>query len=339
MNSRRGFTLVELLAMIGILGVLVALLLPAVQSARESARRTSCGNNMRQLAVAVLSYESTHGTLPPAGMTNTPDIVNGACNLHGDHATDGSVNYAPWTVRILPNMDDLARYQQYDLTETGNTTAAFSATTNSPHGAGNKGVQFKANPLYKCPSDPSATSPANSFILSYLAVTGGGPSSAATCNGGSWLLFSNGLFRNNVAMRVAAATDGLSNVFALGETRYPTQWIYRNPGWSSHRAVGWDAGLIRWGTHGSYYYSGVGATYNQINYSPCDPQRYDQNIPGCPVDYMRQQSFGSHHPGGCFFSTADGAIRFVSDTIDITAFRSLGIRNDGLPLGDLWNYQ
>lgn len=294
---------------------------------------------MRQLTIAALQYEATHGALPPGGMSNTPDIVNGACNLYGDHVTDGSVNYAPWTVRILPHMDELARYNQYDLTETGNTTAAFRATAQSPNGGGNGGVQFRANPAFKCPSDPSSSSPSNSFILSYLAVSGGGPTSAATCNGGSWLLFANGLFRNNIAMRAANATDGLSNVFALGETRYPLQWIYSNPGWSSARAVGWDAGLIRWGTHGSYYFSGVGATSNQINYSSCDPQKYDQSIPGCPPDYMRQQSFGSRHPGGCFFSMGDGAIRFVSDMIDITAFRSLGIRNDGLPLGDIGNYQ
>jgi hypothetical protein len=86
---------------------------------------------------------------------------------------------------------------------------------------------------------------------------------------------------------------------------------------------------------GSYFWANMGATYNGINYSNCDPQqRSSNNAVVCPTDYMLQQSFGSRHNGGCCFSMADGAVRFVNETIDINTFRSLGIRGDGLPVSN-----
>ena len=97
----RGFTLVELLVVIAIIGVLIALLLPAVQAAREAARKASCKNNLRQLGLAVLNYESTNGELPP-----------GYEYLAGD---EGNVRGYSWASRILPYLEQRALYDRIDF--------------------------------------------------------------------------------------------------------------------------------------------------------------------------------------------------------------------------------
>ena len=319
---RGGFTLVELLVVIAIIGTLVGLLLPAVQAARESARRSACSNNMKQISLACLNFESANKTLPPGGTTNTPvPLASGTCNTYVNHSSDGSTNYAPWTVRILPYLDDLARYNRYNL------TSGFACTTTSASGGGNNSAQFRTNPGFKCGSDPNATHP-GSFINNYLAVTGGGQASDAPCKASGWFWFDNGIFGTANARRMSQITDGSSKVFLLGETRYFVGWIYANPSWSSGRSTGWDSGVVRWGNPQSYFWANMGATYNGINYSSVDPTVYGT----AAADYMRQQSFGSRHSGGCYFSLADGAVRFVNDMIDVATFRHLGTCGDGLPV-------
>ena len=106
--STTGFTLVELLVVIAIIATLIGLLLPAVQSARESARRSSCSNKIRQLATALLTYESAQTQFPPGGTTT----VTNHCGLDGNTNNDAR---APWTVLILPAMEGQAQYDLYDL--------------------------------------------------------------------------------------------------------------------------------------------------------------------------------------------------------------------------------
>ncbi len=131
-----GFTLVELLVVIAIIGILIALLLPAVQAAREAARRMHCANNLKQIGLALLNYESQHGVFPPGGVTKTT-----TCNLSGSEADD---SMAPWTVVILPFLEDMARYKEYDL------RAAFAPTYRIT-GATNYSKQFKPNAKFECP--------------------------------------------------------------------------------------------------------------------------------------------------------------------------------------------
>ena len=319
-----GFTLVELLVVIAIIGTLVGLLLPAVQAARESARQSQCSNQLKQLALACHNFESANKTLPLGGKTNVQDLSGTTCLCETLDLRTTGTNFAPWTVRILPFMDNLAQYNKYDQNKAFVPTVVGTGNNNSS--------QFKPNPAYKCPSDPN-TAIGASYSNSYSAVTGGGKSTDAACGKSGWLWFENGVFANNIAIPISKITDGTSKVFLLGETRYAVQWIWSDPTWSSGRATGWDSGIIRWQNAGSYFWANMGATYNGINYSRCDPQqRSSNNAAICPTDYMLQQSFGSRHNGGCFFSMADGAVRFVNETIDINTLRSLGIRDDGLPV-------
>lgn len=128
-RSRRGFTLIELMVVIAIIGMLVALLLPAVQNARESARRAQCKNQMHQLGLALHSFESSHRSLP-AG--------NDATNLNG-HS---------WCTQILPFLDQAVLYNRYNWTKPWNDTSGVPGMTNYD-------VTQTTLPLFLCPSEPS----------------------------------------------------------------------------------------------------------------------------------------------------------------------------------------
>ncbi len=202
-----GFTLVELLVVIAIIGILVGLLLPAVQAAREAARRMSCQNNMKQLSLACLNYESAHKRLPPSAVVdfrlgNTAN--NGSWGVHG---------------RILPFLEQGNLYNQVDLSLGWDTQQVIS------------GLRI---PTYACPSDPGADDvrdPGQGRPLLY-----------PTCYGfsmGRYFVFNpqtrrggDGLFYPNSFTRLGGITDGLSSTLLAGEVRAWTPY-QRNGGPSS----------------------------------------------------------------------------------------------------------
>jgi prepilin-type N-terminal cleavage/methylation domain-containing protein len=300
--GRRAFTLVELLVVIAIIGILVALLLPAIQAAREAARRTQCVNNIKQLATAMHNYHDTYQMLP---------INYGGNNQYNNTATGKS-----WLIGVLPFIEQQTLYSQIDFTKAiGDNTAAANRTANTD-------IAEQAVKPFLCPSDGDAMNGVMGGranvggtwgINSYKAVAGGNwgwgdhnVSQAA----GRWGSQNNGLDRGNGIIcrngdnqlgnwtRFAHITDGTSLTFAVGESV---------PAWCQH--TWW------WWFNGSTATCGVPLNY-RIQYG--DPQ-----LKAWTGDWGRNYSFFSRHPGGAQFALCDASTRFISDSIDITLYRQL----------------
>ncbi len=308
--GRRGFTLVELLVVIAIIGILVALLLPAIQAAREAARRSQCSNKLRQLALAVHNYEDTHGNFPSGNLSRLPTNYDASdwCRTR-----PGSDSRASWTVLILPYLEETA---QYDLFEFG---AAFTSTSNVQGSTANHREFQTSNPAYQCPSDVNSRSTNNN--ISYYGVQGGGTSARCTSQSADRMFFTNGVLFHNSEIGFRDIRDGTSNVFLIGETKYALTSGGRGDG----IVTGWaSAGkLDGWGMPIT-----IAGAVLQINSFPRHGGEADT------LNYMTRL-FGSFHPGGCHFALCDASVRFVTDTIDINVYRQLAIRNDGLPSGGL----
>ncbi len=162
-TRKRAFTLVELLVVIAIIGILVALLLPGVQAAREAARRAQCQNNLKQAALACLNYESTNGTLPPGEVATADDEQR-------NNVKSG------WAIEILPYMEQQAVYDQYDFT--GNKS--YRSTGTNASGVSNVQASQTFLPELLCPSDalgntlitPQGETPRQFAPTTYKAVSG-----------------------------------------------------------------------------------------------------------------------------------------------------------------------
>ncbi|HTN75244.1 MAG TPA: DUF1559 domain-containing protein [Pirellulaceae bacterium] len=295
--TRRGFTLVELLVVIAIIGVLVALLLPAVQSAREAARRMQCTNHLKQLALAVHNYHGTFDAIP----------VSMGYGAEGARPT-ANPNGKGWIVSVLPHLEQQALYDQFSLGFAGNFTAGSGIKNPLCRDAMKTRVSF-----LNCPSDPSgrkivqtqAQWPSIDVALTnYKGVIGdtrmGGSSSAHqgtepdchstnNCNGS--------FYRNNYQDGISFASyrDGTSNTFLIGEDV---------PAENNHSTA--------------FYCNGDYAScHAPLNYFP---------KPSTPDTWPNVISFRSLHTGGGNFALADGSVRFVSDSINYTLYRGLSTK-------------
>jgi prepilin-type N-terminal cleavage/methylation domain-containing protein len=299
---RRGFTLVELLVVIAIIGVLVALLLPAVQAARESARRTQCGNNLRQIGLAFhLHHDTLHG-LPKGGLdwnpaTNTTrTMVNG---LPADYRTQ----QWGWGYQVLSFME------QENVWRLASDSEVFATRI----------------PTYFCPSRrrPITKDPQGAwgFTAPRAQSDYGGCAGAEKLNPPAGdTIPSEGhdgmVVRVNLPpMRFADVTDGLSNTVMLGEKRANTTFassaVYCDD--TQGYVSGWDNDCVRWGIF------------------PPEPDYKSPNA-GCflfPGNKSPGTQFGSSHFAGSQFCLGDGSIRFIGYTIEPAAFRALCTRNGG----------
>jgi len=313
-----GFTLIELLVVIAIIAILIALLLPAVQQAREAARRTQCKNNLKQLGLALHNYHDTFQTFPPGTVVfggAASSSSNTWCTTRFSGVNANDMPRAPWTVLILPYLDETPRYQAFNL------EAKFSIADTVPGLAQNVTQQKKGMPKYQCPSDPNSGPgvPNNN----YYAVMGGGQTAeCAPASNTNRVFFSNGIFFPNSRTRIGDITDGTTNVFMLGETKYHTLPAGRPDGY----AVYWASG--------TYFDSGSAAPWNmagallQINAIREDPSTHD-------MFGNATRLFGSKHVGGAHFVLGDGSVQFVSENVDLATYRQLAIRNDSLPVGGI----
>jgi prepilin-type N-terminal cleavage/methylation domain-containing protein/prepilin-type processing-associated H-X9-DG protein len=310
--KRAAFTLVELLVVIAIIGVLVALLLPAVQAAREASRRTSCMNNLRQLVLGLANYESSYEELPPAFQYS--DRENPATTVRP------GIN---WVTSILP------------FVEAGNVYDMFDQSQPVSH-MNNELARSQSLGFMRCPSDDRNTQPFNSGLRSmgdnwargnYGCNAGNGPSIRNWRNGiwgpeseGWQSDLHRGVMGPNVSMPLKRITDGLSNTMLLGELRAGLSEKDRRGVWALGSA---GASMIIW--------HGYGGDANGPN--ACFPNADD--VAGCEArltsDYQRecmpcyagdewndQAAARSTHPGGVHIGMADGSSRWISNFIETT---------------------
>lgn len=301
LNQKRqvGFTLVELLVVIAIIGVLVSLLLPAVQMARESARRTQCSNNLRQLGIAAHTFHDTMGFLPPAFIGDNSDTPNG---------------FATWAALILPYIEGSNQYAQWDVRyRVGDQNAAATQT------------QIKT---YICPSRPLPVLSVSDFSaaggsLSDYAASFGSEANYTSSNGalipntpyvaqdsaGKWYVT-----QWSGQTRLADLTDGTSSTFLFGEKHVRP---------SSLRGKNEDRSVFS-GVRNTHRRM-AGISPNGTNIRPLMPANAQATA-------LANSSFGGPHPNVCQFVFGDSSVRAVRTNIDLLTLTNLVVRNDGNPI-------
>ncbi len=327
-KRQAAFTLVELLVVIANIGILMALLLPAVQAAREAARRRQCANNMKQAALALHNYHSTFQRFPGIGPTS-----NTAFSVQA---------------QILPyaeqqNLVDLIDFQSPIYNGGGHAGPA----TIHPN---NEGAAQHLVPMFRCPSDGQTDlfdltdcNPAlgQAYRGTNLVVsTGSG-------RDGNWRISNrtDGLFYYGSATRFADMTDGTSNVVVFSETllgngisqnaEQPPARPHEMVAMQSSNAPNPNLWAITssptsWrGYRGYAWILGKAAATTFSTYSPPNPRHPD--AAWMAFGWFSARSF---HPGGVNVGLGDGSVRFVSDTIDLTTWHNLGSIADGQVLGD-----
>ena len=327
-RKSNGFTLVELLVVIAIIGILIGMLLPAVQQVREAARRTQCANNLRQIALALLSYESAHNEFPagrrgleapqPLHQANAPDVVG----------SDGT----SFLVTILPFVEQQNAHNDLNIElltlwgdGTGSLGVAWDPTSSSTENQAALNVISMQMPTYKCPSDntPDTTmwqGAGQASIREVEAATGSYAGCAGSHVTGAFLGLNQTVvkydndgilfFANTVC--IGEVSDGTSNTYIAGETIGGDHEIQNNI---------WSLNKHARSTHRM--------TVTPLNF----PVGINPGIAGAWFN-GRNGGFSSSHLGGANFAFVDGHIGFTAEDISSDVYLSQGTRNGGEVLNE-----
>jgi len=317
-----GFTLVELLVVITIIGILIALLLPAVQAAREAARKMQCGNNLKQLGIALHNYHYTNSQFPLGA-------VHGACSHWSIVDPD---DHGSFLVGLLPYLE---QQPLYDACDFKTNTAYYSRVGGTGPYVHEQWIStlicpsegrpqyLDGNPLYH--SAGSSTKGQKWATSNYAASMGNqnftpcsfganmygtGPVYHGHDNTGGQI---SGVFSHCAwGASIADIKDGTSNTIALGEIRPKCSWHARD-GWMHINAL-WFA------------------TTCPINYPNCPEEPDYSSTCAAPNAWSCDMGFKSSHPGGCQFLFADGSVHFLSESINYETYQRLGDRRDQRPI-------
>ncbi|NLX99342.1 MAG: DUF1559 domain-containing protein [Rhodopirellula sp.] len=330
-RNRSGFTLVELLVVIAIIGILIALLLPAVQAAREAARRSQCTNNMKQIGLAVHNYHDTYNKLPASQRSSGDDNPSRAVSGH---------------VGLLPYLEAGTVYDKFNFF-TGLTWLGGTYTGDPAHYQA-----VTANiATFRCPSSSHADT------LNYNGNCGSGAYPALNCMAiaeyepimgsdarsscqGPWSnpasLYNYwsvcGCHIRNGSLGFRDVKDGTSNTMSFGEYSDATE----GQGWSpdrSHRDLShpWSMGYCTAASTAQHSYGGKTIAF------PPNSKAYYAYSWSQPATWstISAAALKSGHPGGINVLLCDGSVRFLSETINLVTYKNLADRADGNPIGEL----
>ncbi len=333
--SSRGFTLIELLVAIAIIAALIGILLPAVQAAREAARRMQCSNNMKQIGLAMHQYHSTYDCFPPTG----------SVDFSGNSTGTGRVpQTASIHLRLTNYLEQRAVYDAYNFL-VGDVFQGVAVAANTT-------VMSTSIPGYLCPSDPNPGSTANlaggynvPVTMVNYAVNGGVNrwNFGGRTNGTAWWL--GGHPDYGTVVRIASVTDGTSQTSAFGE------WVkgrsglnapgpnlvyamagYTNGGPVADNRICQSASSPLWDFKGEYWTlqdSGRGGPYYHV-------MTPNQNACSVSAAFGNVDSFigvSSMHPGGANVLRLDGSVRFMGSGIDLSTWNAMGTRAFGEVIG------
>lgn len=321
-GNRRGLTLIELLVAIAIIGVLVALLLPAVQQAREASRRAACQNNMKQIGLALHNYHDLHNCFPPAAVT-----TDSRDTFYLSSRIDRGCSWS-WSAFILPMLDQQSLYHQLGVGQGRNPPPPVGSPLD---------VNLS---VYLCPSDASGLEsgygiyfysdmsdpPVYRFVAGYAksnypAVLGNTNEHLVGQGGDPATSDRAGIFANSPT-KIKNIRDGLTNTFMIGERDMASE--ERRP----DGRIFAGAGAI-WIRNFGQVHSMDSTTFDGLSGAGCDlVSNTGVTHPDFPINSHQRGIFSSLHPQGAYFLVADGSVRFVNESIDRQVYAYFGSMND-----------
>lgn len=324
-SKRSAFTLVELLVVIAIIGILIGMLLPAVQQVREAARRATCSNNLKQIALAMHNYESAHKVFPPGGIWKGPNDAP-----RGNRSQRG--NGWAWSYFILPYVE---QNNIYDAIEED-----WAFRISDPP---NRALVGQVFGLQRCPSagnTPTHIRIGNGSEPFAMHDPGIAATNYVAC-GGSFIAGTyydrppdrkNGIFGEESETVFATISDGTSNTIMAGEAIFYGLGTTRGPG-----AFFWDPGWYGRCRHNSGGRADAPEALFRVGQRRMNPPSFASNA-------TKRNAFGSYHAGGANFALADGSVQFFTESINnneinynqwrngqiLGTFQRLTAMNDGL---------